>query len=38
MSEKREHVNSSDNKVVNKSAEEREHVFLDDVEEKTGNA
>ena len=35
MSEKREHVNSSDNKVVNRSVEEREHVFSDDIEEKS---
>lgn len=35
MSEKREPINSSDNKVVNKSVEEREHVFSDDVEEKS---
>ena len=34
MSEKREPANSSDNKVINRSAEEREQTFSDDVEEK----
>ncbi len=34
MSEKREPANSSDKKVINRSAEEREQTFSDDVEEK----
>ena len=35
MSEKRDSVNSSDNEVKSRSLEEREHIFSDDVEEKS---